>query len=236
MGKNREEPQEVLLAYDKNDAGFLKADAGVQRHRRWPWIVAALVFIGIAGLIALGVGWSAKGKISPHGGLYFMRRVELAVPQFRQADPAWHLDHLGNTEGTLGAEGCAVTSAAMVLKSYGIDTDPQRLNNFLTANEGYVGKGWLVWEKAADIEPGRVVKAYEDAPSYWLIDSNLLRGNPVIVRIRFPSGITHFVVICGKDGFDYLIRDPGAGWARGPYPLREIAREIEALRFYKRLG
>mgnify|MGYP001607066153 CR=1 FL=1 len=31
---------------------------------------------------------------------------------------------------------------------------------------------------------------------------------------------SHFVVIAGKDGFDYLVRDPGAGSAKGLYPLR----------------
>jgi hypothetical protein len=74
---------------------------------------------------------------------------------------------------------------------------------------------------------------YEDLPSYNLIDSNLAHGNPVIVRVRFRSGITHFVVIAGKDGFDYLIADPGAGAARGLYPLRELGSDIEALRFYE---
>jgi hypothetical protein len=43
----------------------------------------------------------------------------------------------------------------------------------------------------------------------------------------------HFVVIAGKDGFDYLIRDPGAGAAKGLYPLREFGSRIEALRFYE---
>lgn len=200
-------------------------------------LLAVVVLVLIATAVLIAMDWSRKQKISPHGGMYFVRRVELTVPQFRQADPKWHLDHLGTKEmrsGTLGAEGCAVSSAAMVLKSYGCDTDPQRLNNFLIANNGYVGNGWMVWEKAAEISGGSVQKAYEDLPSYWLIDSNLLRGNPVIVRIRFPGGITHFVVICGKQGFDYLIRDPGAGWAKGPYPLRKIAHEIEALRFYEK--
>ena len=205
-------------------------------RRRIGAVLVATALVLIVTLAALAMDWSAKRKISPHGGLYFPRRIELAVPQFRQADPKWHLDHLGNTEGTLGAEGCAVASAAMVMKSYGFDTDPQRLNQFLTEHEGYVGTGWLVWEKAAEISGGRVEKAYEDKPSYWLIDWNLLRGNPVIVRIRLSGGTTHFVVICGKDGFDYLIRDPGSGWSRGPYPLREIVDEIEALRFYRKTG
>ncbi len=46
--------------------------------------------------------------------------------------------------------------------------------------------------------PDRVRHVYEDPPSYQLIDSNLARGNPVIVRVRFSSGVTHFVVIAGK--------------------------------------
>ncbi len=124
----------------------------------------------------------------------------------------------------------------MTLNFYGIDTDPQRLNQFLTTHNGYEGEGWLRWESAAEFSPGHVEKAYEDLPSFWLIDWNLLRGNPCIVRIRFPSGVTHFVVIAGKRGFDYLIRDPGAGASRGLYPLRDLAREIEALRFYRRVN
>ena len=67
------------------------------------------------------------------------------------------------------------------------------------------------------------------------IDSNLARGNPVIVRVRLRNGITHFVVIAGKDGFDYLVRDPGAGAAKGFYPLRDLGSDIEALRFYQPL-
>ena len=53
------------------------------------------------------------------------------------------------------------------------------------------------------------------------------------MRVRLPSGITHFVVIAGKDGFDYLVRDPGAGSARGLYALRELGSDIEGLRFYE---
>jgi hypothetical protein len=202
------------------------------------WALLALVFGIFAALIGyahLEEVWARKGKIWPSGGRYFFHRVELAVPSFRQGDDRWRNDPLGPTNHTLGAEGCAVASAAMVLASYGFDVDPQRLNRFLTEHGGYTPQGWLYWESAADYDPGKVRKVYEDLPSYALIDENLDRGNPVIVRLRLPSGITHFVVIAGKEGFDYLTRDPGAGAAKGLYPLREFGSKIEALRFYERL-
>jgi hypothetical protein len=197
-----------------------------------------LLFGTLAALIVAGYryqSWGRKGVIEPSGGRYFFHRLELPVPSFRQADERWRGDLLGPTQNTLGAEGCAVSSAAMVLASYGYDTDPQRLNAFLQKNEGFTPQGWLYWEKAAEVAGGHVRHAYEDLPSYDLIDGNLQRGNPVIVRLRLPSQITHFVVIAGKQGFDYLTRDPGAGAAKGLYPLREFGSRIEALRFYEKL-
>jgi hypothetical protein len=180
-------------------------------------------------------GWTTKGKLAPSGGRYFFRKVELAVPQFFQADEKWRDDQLGYSNGTLGAEGCAIASVAMIFKFYGIDTDPQRLNWFLDAADGYTPQGWVYWEKAAELAPDRTRHVYEDLPSYFLIDSNLARGNPVIVRLRFKSGVTHFVVIAGKQGWDYLIRDPSSAGARGIYPLREFGSDIEALRFYEKI-
>jgi hypothetical protein len=94
----------------------------------------------------------------------------------------------------------------------------------------------LYWDRAAWFAPDRVRHVYEDLPSYSLIDSNLDHGNPVIVRVRLRNGITHFVVIAGKEGFDYLVRDPGSGAATGLYPLRELHSPIEALRFYHRIS
>lgn len=180
--------------------------------------------------------WGRTGIIAPSGGRYYFRRVEIPVPSFRQGDERWRGDLLGPTQHTLGAEGCAVSSAAMVLASYGCDTDPQRLNAYCQRHHGFTPQGWLYWEVAAEIAGGRVRHAYEDRPSYDLIDAQLARGNPVIIRLRLASGITHFVVIAGKQGWDYLIRDPGAGAAKGLYPLRELGSNIEALRFYEKLG
>jgi hypothetical protein len=202
--------------------------------RKW----GVFLFAGIAGVVIVLSAWYyyvGTRKIPSAGGLYFFSRLVLPVQRFAQADPRWADDELGPASSTMGEEGCAVSSAAMVLAFYGQDVDPGRLNAFLTNCGGYTPEGWLYWEKAADFHPGLVRHAYEDLPSYFLIDSNLERGNPVIVRIRLPNGVTHFVVIAGKDGFDYLIQDPASGGVNGVYPLRKLAPEIEALRFYERL-
>jgi len=202
------------------------------------WIIAGVVIGILVGTSLCGVHfwnrWHQLGPIEASGGLYFPKRLELAVPIFRQNDQRWGKDLIGSTDDTLGGAGCAISSAAMIMSFYGIDTDPQRLNQFLNQHEGYTPQGWIYWEKAADLQPDHVRKAYEDLPSNYLIDSNLMHGNPVIVHLHLPGGSSHFVVIAGKDGYDYLIRDPGAGASRGLYPLKELGSKIYALRFYER--
>ena len=195
------------------------------------------VLLLLVGLTGVYTYWTWKRPLSPVGGVYYFQRVELPVPSSRQADERWRDDPLGGVleNGTLGSAGCAVAAAAMVFQFYGIDIDPQQLNWYLTDKGGYTERGWLYWERAAWWAPDRVRHVYEDLPSYQLIDSNLARGNPVIVRVRYDNGVTHFVVIAGKEGFDYLVRDPGAGAAKGLYPLRELGSDIEALRYYEPL-
>jgi hypothetical protein len=203
--------------------------------KRFVFILVLFLMAGAAGVY---IDWIWKRPLSPRGGRYYFHRLELAVPSFRQGDQKWSDDPLGGVEenGSMGSAGCAVAAVAMVFQSYGINVNPQQLNWFLTDTGGYTEQGWLYWERACWWAPDRVRHVYEDLPSYDLIDSNLARGNPVIVRVRFPSGVTHFVVIAGKEGFDYLIRDPGAGAKKGLYPLRELGSDIEALRFYEALG
>lgn len=211
---------------------------------------ATLIFIALTVALSLGYHWHGHwqkrrqfeaewgrlGPLEPCGGLFLQPRLELkSVPLFRQSDARWGRDKLGDTPASLAEEGCAVASAAMVFASYGMDIDPGRLNKLLTEGNGYVGNGWLDWDKAAELTGNVARKAYEAEPSFRLIDENLLRQNPVIVRLRMESGVTHFVVIAGKDGHDYLVRDPGAGGGKGLYPLKEFGSKIEALRFYEKV-
>ena len=213
------------------------------RPRRGLWITLGVIALTIWGSIAYRfyqwkkweTEWKKLQVIEPSGGMFFPTRLEVPVPLFRQADDRWRNDALANGPTTLGQEGCAVASAAMVLASYGADTDPGRLNKLLSEKDGYEGAGWLRWEKAAEVTGNIAEKAWEGLPSYELIDRNLSNRNPVIVRVRTQDGVTHFVVIAGKEGYEYLTRDPGAGASKGLYPLREFGSKIEALRFYRRI-
>lgn len=181
--------------------------------------------------------WTARSDSLPaRGGLWFPVTVLNDVPHFAQNDERWAEDNLGPTPGTLGREGCAVASAAMVLASYGADIDPGRLNAHLRDNGGFTDRGWLYWEKACAYPPALAEHVYEDNASHFLIDWNLFCGNPVIVRLRYPNGVTHFVVIVGKTGFEYLIRDPGPGHEKGIYFLSEFGSPIKALRYYRKIA
>lgn len=211
------------------------------RPRLLLWITLGIIVATIAGSLIYHhyqwkqweAEWNRLGPIDASGGVYFPARVALPVPPFRQGDDRWRKDKLGNTKDTVGGVGCAVTSATMVMAYYGADIDPGRMNKALTENDGYEGVGWLKWEKAAEVCDNIATKIYEAEPSYRLIDEQLQRGNPVIVRLHGKSSPTHFVVIAGKDGYDYLTLDPGAGSAKGLYPLKEYGSKIEALRFYE---
>jgi hypothetical protein len=201
-------------------------------HRLLVWTIGILIIALLYFCVPRFFAW--KHVISSSGGRYFIHRTVIPVPVFTQDDSRWTFELLGPTYQTIGQSGCAITSAAMVLAAYGVDTDPQRLNQYLTTHAGYTDNGWVYWEKAAEIAPAsQVEKAYEDLPSYALIDQNILKGNPVIIRLTLQNGTSHFVVVVGKQGWDYLIQDPARPPSWGVYPLKDLTSRIDALRFFR---
>ena len=220
----------LSLIYSRADMERSGHDIALGRVILWggALLIAAILWFGVPAYF----GW--KHVIGSSGGRYFVHRVLIPVPEFSQEDPRWDMELLGPTFDTIGQTGCAITSAAMVLSAYGVDTDPGRLNDFLNANAGYTPNGWVFWEKAAAAAPGgQVEKAYEDLPSYALIDENLLNGNPVIVRVTLHNGTTHFLVVVGKQGWKYLVQDPARPADFGVYPLKRLTPHIDALRFFR---
>lgn len=196
-------------------------------------VALAGVALALAWLGADGVGALWQRERAPSGGTYFAEAVRLPVPIYAQADARWGLDLLGPTGAPLAAEGCAVASAAMSLTALGCEIDPGKLNAVLQENGGFTQRGWLHWHKAAEVTGGKIRHLYEGPANYGFMDTNLLRGHPIIVRVRLKGHrLTHFVVVAGKKGYEYLVCDPGLRGARGLYPLSELGVPIQAVRSY----
>ena len=121
----------------------------------------------------------------------------------------------------------------MVAAFYGVKTDPQMLNAFLTRTGGLDDEGMIDMSQVPAIAPNQWKLVYDGAPDYQLIDSNILKGNPVIAVIPLSHGEYHFVVIVGKEGRDYLIRDPARSPFRPVYPLRCLTAWIHGLCFFR---
>jgi hypothetical protein len=133
-----------------------------------------------------------------------------------QQDPQWKQDILGfgDPSDTIGYVGCALTSVAMLLSGHGYSETPKSLNQKLKNVNGFVGAG-IRWGTVSQIYPNVTLKAFipcstSDAPLAQ-IDAAIAAGQPAIVQVdRSPAeGIqTHWVVLYGRKGDDYLMLDP----------------------------
>jgi hypothetical protein len=157
----------------------------------------------------------------------------LTVPMFKQWDPRWAGDRLGDTRTALANAGCTVSCAAMVLAHLGLDADPGKLNAWLRAHGGYTGRGWLVWEKCAEYSGGRAALDYLGEPEAAVIERALAAGRPAIVKLFLAGGAQHWVLVVGRDGEDWLVNDP-LDRSEGPVRLARGDGRIAALRVFRR--
>ena len=198
-------------------------------------LAAALLLIGILVPIA---GWTSKKAIAPSGGRYFFHRVELAVPQLFQGDEKWSDDYLAATDGTIGEQGCAIASIAMIFRFYGIDTDPQRLNWFLDGNGGYTPEGWVYWEKAAAMAPPRPRETHLRRPPLLL--PHRLKSHARKPGDRETEITERRHALRGHHGKGWVglphPRPRLPGGVKGIYPLKELGSDILGLRFYEPLA
>ena len=140
----------------------------------------------------------------------------LDVPYYSQNDDRWGQDeydaaHSWSEEITVDKWGCAVTSAAMVLKYYGIDQDPGTLNTWLKSQvDGYIRGGllnWLAISRYSRIFGSTILEYRRGGSDTDVVDSDLENENPVILETSGEDG-SHFVVTNGKLDPDYSILDP----------------------------
>ncbi len=143
-----------------------------------------------------------------------------------QQDPQWKNDILGfgDPGDTIGYVGCALTSVAMLLSGHAYPETPKSLNQKLKNVDGFVSAG-IRWGAVSQIYPNVTLKAYipcstSEAPLAQ-IDAAIASGQPAIVQVdRSPAeGIqTHWVVLYGRKGDDYLMLDP---WPYQPDVTKE---------------
>lgn len=170
---------------------------------------AALMAMACMALAALWLYdlWSGK-RIPASGGANITVRLE-DTARYQQNDPRWSAAHMGKPTGdTLGRAGCTVTSVAMALTNLGQPLDPGQLNAALTAENGFTGPSWLVWDALPRVTRGAVRVEVHREPSQEKLDACLARGDYPIVKFRIGGVIPHWVVLVGKENGTYYMRDP----------------------------
>ncbi|HSD99012.1 MAG TPA: C39 family peptidase [Patescibacteria group bacterium] len=123
---------------------------------------------------------------------------------YTQRDPQWGNMLLPGSSSSVFTAGCAVTSVAMVCKSYGQNITPATL----VANSNYFIYGDLWnWAFSCSGKTTDWIGSSKDA-----VKSYVNNGTPVILRLISPSisGL-HFVVAWKWDGSDFIIHDPYYG-------------------------
>lgn len=137
------------------------------------------------------------------GGKY--TRVCLDPVLYKQTDPRWANEYLGQSEKTIASCGCTTSCLAMS-ESYMKNEDifPDEMEKLLT----YSGSGSLCWPAGYETVTDDGVWAQE---AY----ARLRSGKPVIIGAQRENGRQHWVLIKGYDGDKhtldpnrFLINDP----------------------------
>ena len=136
---------------------------------------------------------------------------------YSQQDSQWKGDRLGfgtQESDTIGYIGCALTSVAMMLSGHGFTETPKTLNKKLQNAGGFAGAG-IRWHAVSQLYPqvrlNSIVKCNDTPAPLAQIDAALAAGQPAIVCVdstAAPGVLTHYVVLIGRKGNDYLMLDP----------------------------
>lgn len=162
------------------------------------------------------------------------RTVLAAEKIYLQADPRWAHDKIGGSGEELRAVGCTNCCLCMALAQHGITLTPAELNQKLIQADGYTERGWIKWDAVSDVTQKRVRIDIPENPSHRDIDQALAAGNPVLVKVVYRPGVLHWVLLVGRDGREYLMKDP-LGDGRGLGLLSAYHSDILSVRIVAKL-
>ncbi|MBC8506571.1 MAG: hypothetical protein ISR58_13350 [Anaerolineales bacterium] len=144
-----------------------------------------------------------------------------------QNDPKWKNVPLGHqNKETIGTWGCLLTSMTMVANGFGANETPESMMNKLKNAGGFQG-ALVIPATMPSVVPGIVFKGYQPCENHPAplsqIDAALAAGMPIIAQVDWSpkAGLqTHWVVVYGKEGNRYLMKDPYK--YRGDSPTKKL--------------
>jgi len=121
----------------------------------------------------------------------------------------------------------------MASSQLGYDITPKELNANLIQASGYTERGWLIWSTVSTATQGEISVRVPSTLTHLEIDQALESGSIPVVKFYLLPGVTHWVPIVGKDGTEYLIKDPLDAEKR-VVPLSEKAATIASVRYVEK--
>jgi hypothetical protein len=176
---------------------------------------------------------SAECRLKPRTRESVSRFVLSSPVHYLQRDRRWSAEPIGGSGKPLGAVGCTVCCLSMALTQHGLERTPYELNRQLKAADGYSSKGWVRWAAIRPVTGGKLRAEIVRHATHRDIEQALAAGNPVLVKVAPPAMFQHWVLLVGRDGREFLMKDPldATTTAR---PLSTLRSDILAVRVVKR--
>ncbi len=108
------------------------------------------------------------------------------------------------------------------------------MNRKLKSDDGFTFRGWIKWDAVRRASGGRVRVDLPQRPSNRDIAKALGEGDPVLVKVILKSGAQHWVLLVGRDGKEYLMKDP-LGDGRSLQPLSSLGSDVLAVRVVRKI-
>lgn len=137
----------------------------------------------------------------------------MAIVAFSQRDPRWAGEKLGTGEPTLGQAGCLVSAVASMLATWGVATDPHRMNEFLKRSFGFVDDNLFLFSAVDGLACrfGELIDCWSKAAPVDRLIAAVGSGAGVVACVDFTPGgkvQPHWVWVTALDARGGRIVDP----------------------------
>ena len=135
---------------------------------------------GILAIAAMVLGFRLRGSVPIRAGQTKLPSTDVTI--YRQDDPLWADDALGDSSFTMKSSGCLVSCiASAVSMESGDEVTPGELNKLFTENGAYDNEGNIQWS-AIDSINGYSTQVYSGV-SQKEIEQCLIDGRYPIVSV-----------------------------------------------------